>query len=268
MDCISQLAEYLNSNFITAIVGSLAGAFFGAWGAQKIAENAKRKDELIEEIRNVNMALATSFYIWNMFLNLQSQFLKQMCDEYEERRQSWIQSNNNQDIPMGFDFRIVAPMDLPIALLQTQVFEKLSMKSRAHGAMLTLKESIVGLNIAFEHRTELIHKLRQFTESDKARIFHTYFGTKESNGHYDESFPDVMAALQNHIAGGIFFSAMLCKDLKKYGDEVFLKYSTSYPKDAANISVAHVDLSAGDDFMPDESDFAEWLKVFPEGRCA
>ena len=43
-------------DFLIAVAGSLAGAFAGAWGAQRIAERGKNRKELLEEIRNTNAA--------------------------------------------------------------------------------------------------------------------------------------------------------------------------------------------------------------------
>ena len=58
----------LNSNFVTSIVGALAGAFFGAWGAQKIAARAKRRDDHLSLASTLQL-LGESAWVFCSFTN-------------------------------------------------------------------------------------------------------------------------------------------------------------------------------------------------------
>jgi hypothetical protein len=61
---------FLNSNAFTAIAGSCAGAFAGAWAAQRIAARGKEKDEFLAEIRNTSAATIVALSICNSFLSI------------------------------------------------------------------------------------------------------------------------------------------------------------------------------------------------------
>src|ERR1700761_3778509 len=83
-----------NSNFFTAVAGALAGAFGGAWAAQRIAESSKLRDELVKEIRNTNAAASILYGIANAHLGLKKQFVKALYDNYrdEQTRHSLFQA--------------------------------------------------------------------------------------------------------------------------------------------------------------------------------
>jgi hypothetical protein len=44
--------DFCNSNFLSEIIGSCAGAFAGAVAAQRIVEMGKERSELLAEMRN------------------------------------------------------------------------------------------------------------------------------------------------------------------------------------------------------------------------
>jgi len=65
-----EIKEFFNSVFFTAIAGSLAGAFAGAYGAQRIAERAKYRDQLLKEMRDTNAAIMVAFGVFNTLFSI------------------------------------------------------------------------------------------------------------------------------------------------------------------------------------------------------
>jgi hypothetical protein len=75
--------------FITAIVGSMAGAGAGAYGAQWIVARGKQRDELLTEIRNTNATIMVAVGICNTFLGIKRQNVKPLKDFYDAQRAAY-----------------------------------------------------------------------------------------------------------------------------------------------------------------------------------
>lgn len=75
-------STFLNSAFmislISAFIGSGAGAWFGAYAAQKIASGAKIREELLADIKNCNAAISLAVLTCNLFLSQKSQHVSKM----------------------------------------------------------------------------------------------------------------------------------------------------------------------------------------------
>ena len=61
--------DFANSSFVTALIGSAAGALAGAAIVQKIIEKERGKTTLLDEIRGINAAIAISISIFNSLIN-------------------------------------------------------------------------------------------------------------------------------------------------------------------------------------------------------
>jgi bifunctional pyridoxal-dependent enzyme with beta-cystathionase and maltose regulon repressor activities len=77
--------KFFNSNFITSLVGALAGAGAGALAAQHIVERSKLRDELLREMRNTNAAIALAFSVTNTFLALKHQHIKALKENFDKQ---------------------------------------------------------------------------------------------------------------------------------------------------------------------------------------
>jgi hypothetical protein len=90
VDFFHWLYSFGNSNFGTALVsafiGSAAGAWGGAWAARHIAEAAKERDALLDEVRSCNAAIELAHGICSTFLNLKEQSVRALWEEYERQR--------------------------------------------------------------------------------------------------------------------------------------------------------------------------------------
>ena len=76
--------KFFNSVFFISIAGASAGALGGAWAAQRIAEGAKRKDELLREIRATNVSILLAFGICNALMGAKRQVILPMKSRFEE----------------------------------------------------------------------------------------------------------------------------------------------------------------------------------------
>ena len=84
---LAWLEAALNSAFSIALVGGFVGAVGGALGAQHIAERAKRREDLLKELRNTNAATIVSFAICNAALALKKQHVRPMHEQFAKEKE-------------------------------------------------------------------------------------------------------------------------------------------------------------------------------------
>jgi hypothetical protein len=116
--------DFLNSNFFTAIAGACAGAFAGAYGAQRIVARGKEKEELLAEIRNTNAATVVALGICNTFLAIKKQHVKRLKETFERQKADYLARAHQYRIgelppgniapPLLFDLQVLVlpPFDL------------------------------------------------------------------------------------------------------------------------------------------------------------
>jgi hypothetical protein len=117
---------------LIAIVGSFAGAL----GAQRMADKTRSRDELLKEIRATNVAAMVAFSICNTLLSAKKMHIKALKETFEAQRISAIDALKKQQAGTGGvvaylgNFNTLPVLDLPVSILQTQIFEKLSLQGR------------------------------------------------------------------------------------------------------------------------------------------
>src|SRR5688572_11106793 len=72
------------ADLAVAFVGGLTGAFGGALGAQHIAERARRREDMLRELRLTNAAIMASFSICNSALVVKDQHVQPMFTRFEK----------------------------------------------------------------------------------------------------------------------------------------------------------------------------------------
>jgi hypothetical protein len=233
----------LNSNFVTSIVGALAGAFFGAWGAQKIAAKSKRRDDLLNEIRNTNAAIMVAFTVTNLSLALKKQQVKPLKDMFDQQQLAFAIASTQRrlfgrdhPVVIHFDLRTITPPEFPIVVLQHQVFEKLSVSGRPLALMALLNQSVKVLETSIIRRNELVTNFEQRNERDSAALLPEYLGLPQTRGKINQNYPDFVQAVYATTDDVIFFSLLLGKDLVAHGDKLSTAFSREFGKGAPKIS--------------------------------
>ena len=80
---------FSNSKFVTAALGALAGAAGGAYAAQRIAERAKVREQLLQEARNSNAAIDLAHQICSTYLGLKEQHVRALKRTYDAESGRW-----------------------------------------------------------------------------------------------------------------------------------------------------------------------------------
>lgn len=260
------IKEFLNSVFFTAIAGSLAGAFAGAYGAQRIAEKAKFREQLLKEIRGINTAIMLAFGICNSLLVIKKQHIKPLKENFEAQRAALLDHKQKRDsglISQDIEFHFTADLQtlslppLPVDILQTQAFEKLSLEGRPISLTTTLGQTIHNLSSSLEGRNQLIETYRANNGVSPAEYFGLPIG-----GQINEMYPSLINAIYQQTDEGIFFSHLLCQDMIEHGNRIVELFNKNFKKGAPKISRADFSKSEKLGLMPNADNYADWFTAF------
>lgn len=233
MSCVTFAAAwaavktFAGSSFVIALVGSFAGAFAGAIGAQRIAERFKERELATLQLRNSNAAIMVAFSVCNSMLALKSQHVCKLYTTFRRQKDELATFKRKRDegvvsreTPFQFQAELRAlPMPLaPDETLQTQIFERLSVTGRALALAPTLSQTISSLGTSIATRNALIERFRASGGSDNPEFVNLYFGLRSSSGHLSTEYPDTIEAIHHLTDDAIFFSNLLCEDLRNYGE--------------------------------------------------
>jgi len=261
------IAAFLNSNFTAA----LAGAFAGALAAQKISDRAKQRSELLQEIRGTNAAIAVCFTICNTGLSLKKQFIKDIYETYtakkselEEFQKRRAAGQQAPDLPFEFqaDFRTLNMPLVPTDILRKQIYESISVGNRPLGLVAAISGAIDSLDDTIQKRNTLIERFRELGPEGDAQLPAFYFGLPYGLGHVSTEYSDSIESLNNLTNDIIFFSELLIKDLMEHGDSILKKYNKVSKSNKEKVSTVDLTEPREEGLMPDEKDYANWLKGF------
>ena len=262
----------LNSNFSTALLGSLAGAFAGAIAAQRIMERSKRRDELLKELRNTNAAIMVSFSICNAALALKKQHVQPLYEtfnqekaalqEFNQQRSSG-QRQGNSIYHFQADFIVFEAPTLPMDTLKDLVFNKISAHGRPLSLVSVLDGSANGLRGAIAKRDQLVELIKKGDISEAELPFY-YFGLPLPSGHTNQEYPDLVMAIYSHVNHIVFFSALLCGDLMAHGNRLHNAFKIQLGKGAPNVSSTDFSKPRDAGLIPPDSEYSDWLKGFAE----
>ena len=266
----SGIIDFANSNFFTALIGSLAGAFAGAVAAQRVAERSKLREELLQEMRNTNAATAISFSIFNNLLSIKKQHVKDLKVKYDDQCNSLEEFKRQRvagEIPMDevFEFQAnffsIQTQTLPIDTLKAIVFERLSIVGRPLNLVVSLTQAIEDLKGSLMRRNSLIDDYKTKFATDKQLLVNLYFGTPLGEGEVNLEYPSTVDAIYNQTDDGIYFSMLLCSDLHKHGislSDIFKKKFRDSPPPISEVDLTTIPV----DLMPKTENYLDWDSSF------
>lgn len=266
------IAQLVGSHLFESGLVALAGAFFGAKTAQGTAARNKFRDDITKEIRDTNAAITLSFAICNSAMAIKRQHLrslkatfdrdkKDLVEFQRKRKTGEIQGNKVYEIKVDFRYLPVAKM--PTDKLQAHVLDRLSVVGRPLNLAVHIAESSTALGESTANRNEQIKAFRADGAPRDGAFMARYFGLPTGEGEVDEIYSTTIDAMVLHADCVIYFTALLCGDLKEHGDELLVKYKQRLGSKGAPV-ITEVDFSPAraDNMIPPDSEFASWHTAF------
>jgi hypothetical protein len=256
----------LNSQFTYSILGPLAGAFAGAIAAHKIASSAKKRESIENEIRAVNVSISTAFLICNSMLSLKKQHIESLYKSYMQDRENYANPLANPPnggvIQFETNLKTIPLPHTPIAVLETNVYERVIIKGRPLALVSTIANSLDQLSSSLKQRNIIIDNFKIIFQNmpEKDKLDH-YFGFPLPDGSVHQEYLDTLQGLYQYTDDVIFFSSLFCEDLKKHGNKLIQKYNK---KKIDLITGFDFDTPEAKEIWPDEDQYSNWLGMFVE----
>ena len=260
--------EFLSSNFFGEFFASLAGAGFGVWGAQNLAERSLRRKELSESLRQTNAAILLAGTITNNVIATKRQFIEPYSTEYFKEQERAKKFNESLlaglSVPSkpGFLCNFTKPPPLVTSLDHLKNLTHLaplgSGKALVHVAMM--EQAAVNLSDAIE----LINKqidLFKHSEFRDEELIRNFFGLKRPNGKTDALYADAITGLKMYADDLIFFGCELTNELHRHALDIREKLLRLSP----NVSeVNSVDFAKAEELglIPPRESYKDWLVGF------
>lgn len=266
------MALVLNSNFTTALLGSLAGAFAGAIAAQRIVERSKTREERLKELRNTNAAAMASFTTCNAALRLKKQHVQPLYDQFQQDKaaveafkaeRASGQSQGSAPFHFVSDMRTFPAPIIPIESLRDLLFNKLSVAGRPLSLVCAVEEASHGLESAIAMRLSLIEKMK-VQAIPKDLIPSYYFGFPLPNGDTNQEYPDLVFTIHSYTDDLAFFSYLLCCDLTAHAEKLHARIPKRLRKEAPKPTKADFTNARSSGLIPPDSQYGDWLKAFPQ----
>lgn len=261
-----EIQDFFNSVFFTAIAGSLAGAFAGAYGAQLIAERAKYREQLLKEIRGTNTTIMLSFGICNSLLSIKKQHIKSLKENFDTQKTALVEFKRKRELGLisldqefhyKADFQTLSLPPLPLDILQTQAFEKVSLTGRPISLTTTLMQTVHNLSESLAMRNKQIEIYKAKNGATTAE----YFGF-QVDGITNEIYPSLINAIYEQTDDGIFFSKLLCQDLIEHGNMIVGLFEKKFKKGSVKISKTDFSKSEALGLIPSADKYADWNTAF------
>lgn len=266
---------FANSGFVIALIGSFAGALAGALGAQRIVERSKERELGLLQLRNTNKAIMVAFSVCNSMIAIKHQHVANLHATFRRQKEDLLDFKRRRDAgaipretPFEFqaDLRTLPAPLAPFDVLQTQVFERLSVTGRPLALVTTLSQTILSLASSIATRNALIVRFRNTGGSANPKFLNLYFGLPSSSGHHSTEYADTIEAIHNLTDDAIFFSHLICVDLRDHGRIVLERYKARFKDDSQSVSKPDFSKAKETGLFPDEANYQDWLRGF--GKAA
>lgn len=258
---------FLNSSFISAFLSALAGAGFGVWGAQRLAERAALRRELLDALRQANAVVVLAATISNQVLSLKKQHVSSLSKRFFADRELADKINEKvlSGLPGGSyvfhaELRKITPLSLPLEALKASVFSAHLMPGRALALVAMVELSALELAHAIDVRSSLIDKFHG-AKLPPDVYCQDYYGLMRADGSVNAMYHDMMIAITAYTDDLAFFSGELATESQAHAERVrtrLLKLVRDPPK-ASSVDFSE---AIGSGLMPPREGYESWLSGF------
>lgn len=258
---LQEIWSVLNPAVFVAAIGALAGAWGGAYAADKIARKKEIYREENSEFKATLNALAMANNIINTIAQLKMQHLDGLVSSYEQLHLKFEQlgATHKQgevyEIYVPMDFQTLPKLVTPVGDLQHLVYERISLSGRQVMLMAQLVQCLYALDHAIDGRTVFIKNFKSKEwETDQEKI-ECFFGLPTQEGNIDADYKSLIEALKIHSDGCLAFSRLLHDAL--LGKAKKLKGHLG-ADDVKIYSIDFLDVEKKITY-PDMADYAHWV---------
>jgi hypothetical protein len=215
----------------TAAIGSFAGAWVGAWAAQRIADKARVRQQIVDEMNAVNWALEITGPLCGTYLNLKEQHVRKLAVDYAAQYQQVHEAvaakkaGELKEAPIigAMDLSTIDPVEVQIGILLKLVTEKLSVTGRPRPLAVELARCVDSLNRSIMQRNAILTDFGRSGLNSSQLVPHVY-AVEKPDGNVDARYRDSVQAIALQTDDCIHFSRILGEDLERYGSRLHYRW--------------------------------------------
>lgn len=259
--------EFLNSAFVSAFLSALAGAIFGVLGAQRLAERATRRKELLDALRQANALIVLAATIANQAMRLKKQHIEPLSIDYFKEREraetlndAYLHGSAPDKISFNLEMMHITPLNTPIEALKNITYSAQLIPGMAIALVSMVEQSLIEMTHSIRIRSEQIERFKSQKMSSVISI-QNYFGLLRRDGNTDALYHDSMVAIRVYTNDVIFFAVELTEELQAHANKIHEKLS-NLTKDAAKANAVDYSTPRKLGIIPPRKDYESWLSGF------
>ena len=262
-----------NSNFVTSVLGALAGAFGGAWAAQRISDRKLKRESDLSQLRSVNDASLLAYSICNGSINYKKQLTKPICEAYFSTvatiepaiaLQMSTPPQFREPIAVHLDLRTLSIFRSTAELLKDTVLMKINEIGKLVSLAIVLPNVCEAFNESIVTRNELVTELKNSNATELSKI-HFYAGMTV-NGHTDHRFYDNIEALSAQIDDIIFFSKEIGEILQEQAKKLSKGFEAKFGKPPIRLHNADYSSAYKEGLIPPKDNYESWETAFKAAK--
>jgi hypothetical protein len=246
---------------ITMLSGSAGALLTGIFRWRK-----ETKEAFLQEIRNVNRALALIYNITERGLAFKSQHVGRLTAEFDQERKAYLDAlENGREYRPHLNFMQLVPPSTPIKEAMHVILEKTQATGRAIHTLTALSTSLEGLEAVIAARNEFIRETLQ--NPDRIGI-NRVFAISTSGRVEDARYVSFMAGLSKLNDDVIFYSLTLGDQMYAYGQELSEEYKGCYfCEEPPRLNTVDYGDRESHPLIPNAELYQDWMdkhRVFPK----
>ncbi|WP_431479832.1 hypothetical protein [Pseudomonas simiae] len=246
--------------WVSALISAGFGAGIGAWMAGRIARNAKLRDELLAELRSIDVATTLSSSIVDVAAALKKQYVVEHVRKYESdlARFALYKAAETRASPFSLTINNLkyVPIAPPIVELQALVLKDMNISPNGVKSMTALADAVRNLNGMIEMYNALLELFKNGNLPKGFTPEHFYLGLPVQ-GAVNNEYGSAVGGIASYTDDVIFFACKLCDCLTSQGVKVRNRYEEL---SGEKHLIRRMDTSGEDvGLIPPDSPYEAWM---------
>lgn len=250
----------------SALISAGFGAGIGAWMAGRIAKSAKLRDELLAELRSIDVAITLCISVIDVAGALKKQHVMGLVKKYEAdlvRFAQHIASRQTNPFPLGIENLKLQTLALPIVELQGLVLKNMNISPNGVKSMTALADAVGNLNGMIEAYSALLEIFKSGGLPAGFLPEHYYLALPVG-GVVNNEYGSSVRGMSLYTDDVIFFACKLSGCLSAQGVKVRDRYKEL---SGEKRTIRQIDLSGVNaNLIPPDSAYESWMGGWEEDR--
>lgn len=248
----------------SALISAGFGAGIGAWMAGRIAKSSQQRDELLAELRSIDVAVTLCASVLDVAGALKNQHVVRLRTKYESDLESFSlhkASRGAEPFTLSIDNVRLQGIAPPIGELQGIVLKDMSMSPNGVKSVIALADAVGNLNGMLESYNELLGMFKNGGLPAGFKPEHYYLGLPVG-GVVNNEYGSAVQAIATYTDDVIFFACKLAGCITSQGVSVSGQYEELFGEKRRVRRLSPLEDKTG--LIPPDSAYAGWMRGWEE----